>query len=324
MPEHAEAFKQPGACPRCGMRLIERSDLGRRSVAILLFEGVQIIDFSAPYEVFGQAGWNVFTVGPGKEPVTTAMGLKVTPAYAFDDAPSADVVVLPGGNLRLEDRRIVDWVRARSEHASVVLSVCNGAFWLAKAGLLDGLTATTFHRAIDSLQAAAPKTRVVRDRRFVDNGTIVTAAGLTSGMDGALHVLEKVVGRDKAREVALKLEYDWRPDTEYARASLADRYLPNLDLGTGASFEPTSSLGDLDHWRIEGVLRAPGDASDLLGRIAEQVARVQWTPVASDDGAKRAFRFSDERGRPWQAAIALAPGSAPGAFQASLSLDRRP
>jgi transcriptional regulator GlxA family with amidase domain len=243
MLEHPEVFEKPGTCPRCGMKLVDRADLVHRTAAILVFDGVQVIDYAAPYEVLGQAGFQVVTVGPTRAPVTAAMGQKLIPSYCFDDAPAAGVVVLPGGDVNTPDTRVIDWVRARTAKADVVLSVCNGAFWLAKAGLLDGLTATTFYRLIEGLQDAAPKCHVVRDRRFVDNGKIVTSAGLTSGMDGALHVVDKLLGREKAREVALNLEYDWDPNSKYARASLADRYLPNVDLAARGESHEVTSLG---------------------------------------------------------------------------------
>jgi putative intracellular protease/amidase len=323
MLEHPEVFDKPGTCPRCGMKLVDRATLMHRTAAILVFDGVEVIDYAAPYEVLGQAGFQVFTVGPSTAPVTASMGQKLIPSYGFDDAPAAGVVVLPGGDLNTQDTRVIDWVRARTEKADVVLSVCNGAFWLAKAGLLDGLTATTFHRLIEGLQDAAPKCHVVRDRRFVDNGKIVTSAGLTSGMDGAIHVVDKLLGREKAREVALNLEYDWDPDSKYARANLADQYLPNVDLGPTTSFQRTRSLGDLDHWVVEGTLSTHESREATLARIAEQLrGRAKWTR-AGDEGPTQAWSFTDERGRPWRAAVDLT-AEADGEFHAAFRLERVP
>src|SRR5207245_8921403 len=110
------------------------------------------------------------------------------------------------------------------------MSVCNGAFILASAGLLDGLTATTTSGLIEKLRAEYPKTKVVDDRRFVDNGRIITAGGLSSGIDGALHVVSKMLGNGTAQAVALALEYDWRPGAGFARGALAARLIPDLDL----------------------------------------------------------------------------------------------
>src|SRR5262249_28780299 len=172
----------------------------------------------------------------------------------------------------------VDWIRQRNPQAKIVLSVCNGAFWLAKAGLLDGLSATTTAGRIDQLQAASPTTRVVRDRRWVDNGRIVTAAGLSSGIEGALHVVEKLGGEAKAREVALQIEYDWRPDSPWSRASLADRWVTDLSLGDGVSYRKVSSLGDADRWRLEGVATTALAPEALAERLSRQLAsRSHWT-----------------------------------------------
>lgn len=326
MPEHPEVFAHRGRCPRprCGMELVAKAKEGARAVAILVFDGVQVIDYAAPFEVFGQAGFRVFTVGPTTKPVTTAMGQTLVPTHDFATAPPSAVLVLPGGDVPLEDARIVDFVRARTAASEVVLSVCTGAFWLAKADLLDGLTVTTFHRALDQLQAMAPQARVVRDRRFADNGRIVTAAGLTSGMDGALHVVDRLDGRDRAREVALTLEYDWRPDSTYARASLADRHVPNVSFGHGVRFHATRSLGDADHWTLEGRVETAETVDALQARLSGQLKEVgRWTPVEGTDGGRSTWSFADEGGRPWRAAVRLAPAAEPGTLTVALTLDRR-
>ena len=326
MPEHAQVFDHPGKCPQCGMDLVPRASV--RAVAILVFDGVQIVDYTAPYEIFGQAGFTVFTVGPTAEPITTAMGMKVVPAYDLAHAPAAGVLVLPGGNVDVSDARIVEWVKRRSAQSEIVLSVCNGAFWLAKAGLLDGLTATTFHGLIDDLKAAAPKARIVRDRRWVDNGKIVTAAGLSSGIEGALHVVEKLSGADQAREIALHIEYDWRPDSKWARANLADRWVADLQLGDGVSYRALSSLGDADHWRMEGLATtalAPEALADRLGK--QLAARPRWTAAVPTRVAAgvttRHFSFKDDQGRPWNATLSLAPGATAGELKTTLEWARR-
>ncbi len=181
----------------------------RVRVAILIFNGVQIIDFAAPYEVMGQAGYEVFTVAETTAAVTTAMGMQTTPRYGFTDHPRPDILLLPGGNVdsHLQNAALMSWVRSNAAAARYVLSVCNGAFFLSRAGLLDGLKATTFYGLIDELRAQTPDATIVADRRFVDNGRIVTAAGLSSGIDGALHVVAKVSGAARAQMVALNMEY---------------------------------------------------------------------------------------------------------------------
>jgi len=203
---------------------LERRE-GPTRVAILIFPGVQIIDFTGPYEVFGGAGFDTFTVASKPEPVVTAMGMTVTPRYTLADAPPVDVIVIPGGNVdaAIGDPRVLDWIRARAPAAKVVLSVCNGAFTLASTGLLDGLSATTYAPLLDQLRRSFPKVRVVDDRRFVDNGKIVTAAGLSAGLDASLHVVEKLAGRERAERLARNLEHPWDPDGLLVRTAPAAR-----------------------------------------------------------------------------------------------------
>ncbi|MEL6543140.1 MAG: DJ-1/PfpI family protein [Myxococcota bacterium] len=175
-------FDRPGRCPSCAMKLVQakRARNQPTTVAILVFDGVQIIDFSGPYEVFGQSRFDVFTVSRDGKPLNTAMNLRIEPRHSFSTAPTPDVLVIPGGHVdKLRtDRSIQEWIRRTSREADHVLSVCNGALVLASTGLLDGKTATTFYKALDELERSAPKTRIVRDQRFVDNGKIITSAGL--------------------------------------------------------------------------------------------------------------------------------------------------
>jgi transcriptional regulator GlxA family with amidase domain len=202
-----QTYEKAGDCPVCGMRLVKESEAAalkqaaaekRLRLAVLLFDGVQIIDYTGPWEVFGHASihnrpaFEIYSVSQTAAPLTTNMGMSVNPTYTFANAPAPDVILLPGGNVRpqLSNTAVLAWIQDSSRKARVVFSVCNGAFFLAKAGLLDGLEATTFAHLIPQLKEAAPKARIVSDRRFVDNGKIVTAAGLSSGIDGALHVIE--------------------------------------------------------------------------------------------------------------------------------------
>lgn len=179
-----------------------------KTVAILVFEGVELLDFAGPAEVFivanNKRSFRVFTVGPTTNLTKTMGGITIKPDYSFENAPSADVVVIPGGNTRSVKPDGIKWIRKASESAEVVMSVCFGAYLLAEAKLLDGVTATTHKWAIEGLQAAAPKCKVVTNRRFVDSGKIVTTGGVTAGIDGALHVVERLAGADVA---------DWTADS---------------------------------------------------------------------------------------------------------------
>ena len=275
-----QAFDKPGQCPHCGMPLVEKDAAAKDlQVGILIFDGVQIIDYTGPYEVFGQGGYRVFTVAEEKRPLRTAMGMTVVPEYSFADAPKADILVVPGGDVSRPtgSAATIAWVKDQSAASTQTLSVCNGAFILAKAGLLDGLSATTFAGLIDDLRAAAPKTKVVSDQRFVDNGRIVTAAGLSSGIDGALHVIEKLKGLGTAQATATHMEYDWRPDSGYARAALADRLLPDLELGDGSKVTLLRTRGDRNTWDIAAQVESPLAPQAILAKADEALTQAHWS-----------------------------------------------
>lgn len=139
----------------------------QRNLAILIFDGVQIIDYTGPYETFGhvynndEAAFNIYTVSEKTNAITTSMGMSVNPKYSFENAPKPDVLLIPGGDVRgqLDNPNVIKWVKEKAEGAEVVLSVCNGAFILAKTGLLDGMEATTTAGLIPLLREAATNGR---------------------------------------------------------------------------------------------------------------------------------------------------------------------
>ncbi|HEU4595385.1 MAG TPA: DJ-1/PfpI family protein [Pyrinomonadaceae bacterium] len=313
---------------------------GPRNLAIYIFDGVQIIDYTGPFEVFGQAHtkdghmFNVFTVAEKSAPITTAMGMTVVPKYTFETMPKADVLLLPGGgvNPHLENASVIKWVQQTAAGAEYVMSVCNGAFYLGKAGLLDGLTATTYYGLIDELRVLAPKARIVTDQRFTDNGKIVTTAGLSSGIDGALHLVEKIAGRGKAQEIALNMEYNWQPDLAYARASFADRHLRKIigrrgfDLPSATAWSVTGQQGANDRWEKNWEIRTGASAAELLKVIDAKLAE-GWTKVPAKDASANATRtrwsFNDEDGKGWSAASIVQPVSGqPGAYRLTIRLAR--
>lgn len=201
-----------------------------RNVAIVVYENAEPLDWTGPFEVYndaahagsahGEHAFNVYIVSKTKEPVN-AQGLHVVPSYSLNDAPKPDIVVFPGGPASriYDDPEFFAWAKKASIEAEIAQSVCTGAFVLGKAGLLDGLEVTTFHGAIDGLQKNYPKAMVKRGRRFVDNGHVVTTAGISAGIDGSLHVVARLLGRRVADEVANYMEYAWVPE-----ASLAMEY----------------------------------------------------------------------------------------------------
>jgi putative intracellular protease/amidase len=184
----------------------------RRSVVVLIFDGMELLDFAGPVEVFQSAGFQVNTVAATRDPITCAGVVTMTPSCTVADCPGADVIVIPGGSRAVsKDKRVTDWVAKASDKADVTLSVCTGAFVLARAGLLDGKQATTHWSAIQALRKEFPKITVHADRRVVDNGKIVTCAGVSAGIDGALHLVDRLLGRAEATATARYMEYNWQP-----------------------------------------------------------------------------------------------------------------
>ncbi len=193
-----------------------------RTLAILLFDDVEVLDFCGPFEVFsvanrftGPPAFTVLTVAENAGPVVARDGLSVNPHARLADCPRPDLLLVPGGQgtrKEMDNPALVGWIKQASETAELVLSVCTGALLLAKAGLLDGLEATTHHGAIDLLRQTAPKTTVHADRRFVDNGRVACSAGIAAGIDMSLHVVGRLLGEDVARRTAGQMEYPWNPE----------------------------------------------------------------------------------------------------------------
>ncbi len=196
-----------------------------RNVAILLFDEVEVLDFAGPFEIFsvtglrsgGEAPFNVYTVAENAGPISARNKLTVTPHYTIDTCPPPDIIVIPGGfgahrgsRAAMRNPAILDWVKRQHERTELTLSVCTGALVLATAGLLDGLQSTTHYGSYDLLGQVAPRTTVMRGVRYVDNGKVITSAGVQAGMDMALHVVARLLGDEAARETAHYIEYDWR------------------------------------------------------------------------------------------------------------------
>jgi len=146
-----------------------------------------------------------------------------------------------------------------AKSSTYVMSVCTGAFILAKADLLNGLTATTVRGGIDRLATVFPNIKVVYDKRYVDNGKIITTAGLSSGIDGALYLVSKTLGKAAAQQIALGIEYNWDPDAKFARAAYADRYLPNFQ---GLDGGIVSIDGDTEHWEVKALITKPASLAE--------------------------------------------------------------
>jgi transcriptional regulator GlxA family with amidase domain len=187
------------------------------NVAILIFEGVYLLDFAGPLEVFfdclGENDshlFNVYTVSPDKE-LKAHCGTRIIPDFDISSFPEPVIFVVPGGESNLLKNRpeLCKWLIHTAENAQTVMSVCTGAFILADAGLLDGLDVTTWHDAIDKLQQKVPSAIVQKNIRFTDNGKIITTSGISAGIDGALHLVSKYFGKSVAAETAKYMDYDY-------------------------------------------------------------------------------------------------------------------
>src|SRR5256886_17017887 len=181
-------------------------------VAFVISEGAVIIDFCGPWEVFrdvmlpgGDHPFRLYTVSDRAEPITAGGGMKIVTDYPFANAPTPKVIVIPAQNE--PSKAMLEWIRQSSKATDVTMSVCTGAFVLAKTGLLDGKSATTYHGAFGSFAMEFPDIQLKRGARFVENGNLATAGGLYSGIDLALRVVERYYGRDVARKTAYNMEY---------------------------------------------------------------------------------------------------------------------
>ena len=193
------------------------------NTGILLFDGVQVTDFTGPYDVFNaarppgsmpatsQSLFNVFTLGASPEVVCSG-GLRVLPDYSLEDHPAIELLVVPGGaGTRREESNeaLIGWIRAAAQAAALATTVCTGARLLAKTGLLEGERATTHWASIGYLRDTYPGIEVAEGVRYVESGKYVLSAGITAGIDMALYVVEKLHGHDVAEQAARLLEYDY-------------------------------------------------------------------------------------------------------------------
>lgn len=184
---------------------------GTIRAAFAIGPGANVIDLAGPWEVFqdtagygGAASFELFTVVDGTSVVEVTGGLQIVPTYSYDTAPQPQVVVIPAHQ---STARTVQWLRDVSPRADLLMSVCTGAFVLAETGLLDGKTATTHHDFYDDFASSFPNVRLLRSRRFVEHDRVATAGGLTSGIDLALRVVERYLGREAADATAHYMEY---------------------------------------------------------------------------------------------------------------------
>jgi transcriptional regulator GlxA family with amidase domain len=195
------------------------------NVAILIFDEVEVLDFCGPFEVFSvtrrqgmtsqdetNKPFAVFTVAQKSEMVRARGGLSVQPHFTLENHPPVDVLVVPGGwgtRREVDNPVILNWLSKVTGETQLNTSVCTGAFLLAKIGLLDDKAATTHWASLDRLEQSFPRVQVMRNTRWVDQGNIVTSAGISAGIDMSLHLVEKLMGREVAEQTAKQMEYIW-------------------------------------------------------------------------------------------------------------------
>lgn len=190
-----------------------------KKVAILLFEDVELLDFAGPYEVFssvrggdGEPLMEVLSVAERAELVRCRNGLVVQPAYTLESCPVVDILLLPGGRgtaTAVNRPALIEWITTRSQQAELTTSVCTGSFLLAKAGLLAGKQATTYFGSVPYLRQYHPDIEVLEGVRWVDAGEVITSAGVSAGIDMALHVVARLFGKPVADATARDIEYDY-------------------------------------------------------------------------------------------------------------------
>jgi transcriptional regulator GlxA family with amidase domain len=190
-------------------------------IGVALFDGAEELDWAGPWEVLAawaqqwpDDGVRVFTLAQEDRPITCAKGLRVFPDETWETAPPLDVLVYPGGRgtrRELADEAVLEWIRGAAAGGTVVASVCTGSLVLAAAGLLDGKPATTHWQSLELLPTLGREIEVRPDDRFVDNGNVITAAGVSAGIDMALHLVARLHSPERAREVRRYIQYDPEP-----------------------------------------------------------------------------------------------------------------
>ncbi len=194
-----------------------------RTVGILIFDEVEVLDFCGPFEVFSvtrnletptsneaDKPFNVYLVAEREGLVRTRGGMMVQPHYTTANCPQLDLLLVPGGwgtRREVGNRPLIEWIAERDQHTEMTASVCTGAFMLAEAGLLDGRRATTHWQSIERMAQTYPTTTVLPNVRYLDEGCIITSAGISAGIDMSLYLVQKWLGRAVAEQTALSMEY---------------------------------------------------------------------------------------------------------------------
>ncbi|GAE29649.1 DJ-1/PfpI family protein [Halalkalibacter hemicellulosilyticus] len=192
----------------------------QRTVGILLFNEVEVLDFAGPFEVFSitviphasEKPFVVKTISENGELVTARNGLKVKPDYSFANHPPLDIVIIPGGygaeKVEIDNPKVIEWIQHQQPKVEFMTSVCTGALLLAKAGILDGRKATTHWMDIDQLEQQFPSVSVQRGVKFVDEGSLITSGGISAGINMSFHLISRLHGKEVAVATANRMEYE--------------------------------------------------------------------------------------------------------------------
>ncbi len=281
---------------------VERVDVA------LIYNGVEIIDFAGPWEVFGAAGMQVYSVAADDSIITTSMGLKISPDYTYKNAPVPDIILVPGGNVNIDDSLAMNWLTEMHTHTEHTMSVCTGAFYLAAGGILDGITATTNYPAIESLKQMVPETKVVDDVRYVDNGKVITSAGLSSGIDAAFHLVSLYIGKAETKRLANSLEYNWNDSTYFVRSKLADKYVQDfLDVLIPYNYKMNTYYGNENEWVTEIEFHSSIVTQELANLLEIQFSKVSGWRKSSNENV---WTFKDN-GKHWRATLNISEQSGP-------------
>ena len=195
------------------------------NVGIFVFDEVEVLDMGGPFEVFSTASrmkarknpndakaFEVFMIGDRMRTVRARGGFQVVPNFEFANHPHVDLLIVPGGvvTAELERSEVIEWIKRTAAGTSLVASVCTGAFLLAKAGLVDGKRVTTHWEDVTELRAMFPRVVVEEGNRWMDEGRVVTSAGISAGIDMSLYLVERLEGKELAVRTARQMDYDWR------------------------------------------------------------------------------------------------------------------
>lgn len=291
--QHDEGhFDATGSCPSCNMDLrasfsgvtSELPTNRRLTAGMLIFDHADIMDVTGPWSVLVHNGVRVVSFAKSKDPVTIGMSMQLTPDFTLENLPEVDILIFPGSGLAETDpgdEAIQQFIQARANTTEVLFSVCSGAFFLAESGLLDGKVATTFASLIPRLERNYPEIQVVNHVKYTDNGQIVTTAGLSSGIDGAFHVISKFRGQGEVQDVANRMEYDWSKSTDYARTQLADKYIVGVK-GVVELFAKAYlySEGDRNEWKYQYLLSGQTSSDEVLRIIQKELSKTgKWQLV---------------------------------------------